>query len=99
MKTANQLLLEIFHHVAPHRASTISITEAEPTTNEQTNWVANSNGMGPDKVALFTRKIAELRKSDRLVDWSTVPPPAAKGARKHIWKRVTETDNWDWLSS
>jgi hypothetical protein len=69
MKTAHQLVDEIALEVRPPKGVAIELHERSGSPN----WVA---GAPPMTVALadkFSAKIAVLRKSDPIIDWSAAP--------------------------
>jgi hypothetical protein len=69
MKTAKQLVREIGLAVQPPQGVAFVLTE-EP--GSQPNWVAAASIMETALTDKFSRKVAELRKTDPLVDWSGV---------------------------
>jgi hypothetical protein len=69
LKTAKQLVREIGLAVQPPQGGAIVLTE-EP--GSQPNWVAAATVMEAAPSERFSKKVAELRKTDPLVDWSEV---------------------------
>jgi hypothetical protein len=69
LKTANQLVREIGLAVQPPQGVAIVLTE-EP--GSQPNWVAAAGIMESALTDKFSQKVAELRNTDPLVDWSGV---------------------------
>jgi hypothetical protein len=73
LKTANALIRELGSAVQPPKAIAIVLTE-EP--GAQPNWVAAAGMMEAALEAAltdkFSEKVAELRKTDPLVDWTGV---------------------------
>ena len=89
MKTANELLDELLDYVAPPRGYAISLAESEPRDETETNWTSGAPVMPDPALNRYSWKLAELRKSDRLVDWSGVKTPI-DGGRKRISKWRSE---------
>ena len=69
MKTAKELVNEIGLSVQPPRGVAIVLTE-EP--GAQPNWVAAAGIMEAVLTDKFSQKVAELRRTDPLVDWAEV---------------------------
>ena len=69
LKTANALIRELGSAVQPPKAIAIVLTE-EP--GAQPNWVAAAGMMETVLTDKFSEKVAELRKTDPLVDWTGV---------------------------
>jgi len=69
LKTANALIGELGSAVRPPEGIAIVLTE-EP--GAQPNWVAAAGMMEAALTDKFSAKVAELRKSDPLVDWTGV---------------------------
>jgi hypothetical protein len=69
LKTANALVREIGLAVPPPQDIPIVLTE-DP--GAMPNWVAAAGIMEAALTAKFSEKVAELRKTDPLVDWNGV---------------------------
>jgi hypothetical protein len=69
LKTAKELVNEIGLSVQPPRGVAILLTE-DP--GAQPNWVAAAGAMETALIDKFSEKVAELRRTDPLVDWSGV---------------------------
>ena len=69
MKTAKELVNEIGLSVQPPRGVAIVLTE-EP--GSKPNWVAAAGIMEAALTDKFSQKVAELRRTDPLVDWAEV---------------------------
>lgn len=69
LKTANALVRELGSAVQPPEGTAIVLTE-EP--GAQPNWVAAAGMMEAALTDKFSEKVAELRKTDPLVDWTGV---------------------------
>ena len=69
MKTAHALVRELGSAVQPPKGTAIVLTE-EP--GAQPNWVAAAGMMEAALTDKFSEKVADLRKTDPLVDWSRV---------------------------
>jgi hypothetical protein len=85
MKTAYALLEELLDYVAPPRGCAIYLAESDPRDETETNWASGAPPMPNTALERYTWKLAELRRSNRLVDWSGVPAPS-DGGRKIISK-------------
>ena len=66
MKTANELVRELGVTVQPPKGVAIVLTE-EP--GGQPNWVAAAGVMEAALTEKFSETVAELRKTDPLIDW------------------------------
>jgi hypothetical protein len=69
MKAAEELLAEIANHAQPNHGSVIVLIEWKE--DGKPNWLAASNLEGQASER-YSEKLAELRKSDQIVDWSKV---------------------------
>ena len=69
LKTAKELVNEIGLSVQPPRGVAIVLTE-EP--GAQPNWVAAAGIIEAALTDKFSQKVAELRRTDPLVDWAEV---------------------------
>src|SRR5262249_57775826 len=69
LKPANALVRERGWAVQPPKGTAIVLTE-EP--GAQPNWVAAAGMMEAALTDKFSEKVAELRKTDPLVNWSRV---------------------------
>jgi hypothetical protein len=72
VKTAQALVEELTRHVMPPRGTAIVLKESTSDRPDNPNWIATSGIMDLAKQHLLTEKVAELRESDRLIDWSGV---------------------------
>jgi hypothetical protein len=84
-RTANELLDEPLDYVAPPRGCAIYLVESESRDESDTNWTTGAPVMPNPALDRYSWKLTDLRKSDRLVDWSGVPAPI-EGGRKCISK-------------
>jgi hypothetical protein len=71
MKSARELLREIALHVKPPRGCAIVLTEWKSDVPPEPNWRAAAGIMHAQMLIRYTEKIAELRKSDPKIDWSS----------------------------
>jgi hypothetical protein len=78
LKTAHALVRELGSAVQPPRGTAIVLTE-EP--GAQPNWVAAAGIMEAALTDKFAEKVAELRKTDPLVDWSRVDKDRTESRR------------------
>jgi len=72
MKTAKKLVQELIRYVTPPAGVAIQLKERPLCGPDDPNWVAGSGAMDQVRNDRFNQKISELRRSDRLVDWSGV---------------------------
>jgi hypothetical protein len=72
VKTARALVEELTRYVMPPRGTAIVLKESTLDGADDPNWIATSGIMDLAKQHLLTEKVAELRESDRLIDWSGV---------------------------
>jgi hypothetical protein len=93
MKPADDVLDELVRYVQPHRGCAISLTESDPKATGDTNWIAGSGTMDEPALERFGRKVAELRKSDPLIDWSKAVVPPSPGARKQVTRWFAEAQS------
>ena len=78
LKTARALVRELGSAVQPPKGIAIVVTE-EP--GAQPNWVAAAGMMETALTNKFSEKVAELRKTDPLVDWAGVDKGRAEFRR------------------
>jgi hypothetical protein len=69
MKTAHQLVDEIALEVRPSKGVAIELHACSGSLN----WVAGAPPMAVALADKFSAKIAALRKSDPIIDWSAAP--------------------------
>jgi hypothetical protein len=69
MKTAHQLVDEIALEVRPPKGVAIELHERSGSPN----WVAGAPPMAVALADKFSAKIAALRKSDPIIEWSAAP--------------------------
>jgi hypothetical protein len=72
VKTAQALVEELTRYVMPPRGTAIVLKEMTSDGPDDPNWIATSGIMDLAQQHLLTEKVAELRESDRLIDWSGV---------------------------
>ena len=73
MKTAQALARELTRHVMPSRGVAIELEETPSHGPDDLNWRAGAGVMEDDlERERYSQKVVELRKSDRLIDWSSV---------------------------
>jgi hypothetical protein len=75
VKTALDLVQELSRYVMPPPGVTIEVTERPSHEANEHNWQAAASVMDPRRNDLFSKMVAELRRSDRIVDWSEAPGP------------------------
>jgi hypothetical protein len=92
MKHAEAMLREIVLHVRPPRGCAIVLLEWESKRAEDENWVASVGIMDADRVLRFTGKVAELRKTDPIIDWSEVQIRWGSQRRVALWLSEVEGD-------
>ena len=63
---------ELVCHVRPPKGCAIVFTERPIRNDSEPNWTATVGPMGLEHGRRFTKKVAELRKTDLRVDWSGV---------------------------
>ena len=68
VKFAEELLNELLMHVEPPRGTEIRLVERPG----RPNWVATSRVVDLAQVKRFSEMVAQLRKSEPIVDWSAV---------------------------
>ena len=78
MKTADDLVREITRHVMPPRGVAIEVAETPVNGPYDPNWFASANAMDISRLERFGQLIAELRRSDRIIEWSGVPGPPGR---------------------
>ena len=91
MKTAEAMLKELVIYVRPPRGCAVVLTEWKSTGPTDPNWVAASGIMEAKKLVRYSEKIAELRKTNPLIDWSDVK--IVTGVRRvALWLSEIEGD-------
>jgi hypothetical protein len=76
MKSAQSLLQQLTSYLMPLPGTTIEISEIPSQEAYDENWRASGDGMDETQVRLFGEMVGELRRSDRIIDWSGVPGPS-----------------------
>jgi len=71
-KPASYVLDELFRFVKPPRGAAVIIRERVASDPTEPNWVAACSAMDDDKGNAFAQKVAELRRDNLRVDWSSV---------------------------
>lgn len=82
MRTAAQLLKEIALHVKPPRGIAIVLTESP---RGYPNWIATAGVLSTSKADQFAGKVAALRRSDPVIDWSDVEERIGERRRTAKW--------------
>lgn len=72
MKTAQAIWQELVSHVRPPQGVKIALTERPSNGPADPNWIAGCGNMDQQKSEFYAKKIAELRKTDPIIDWSAV---------------------------
>jgi hypothetical protein len=72
MKTAGDLVREISRYVMPPHGVAIQVEEKSPDGQYDPNWLADAGTMDTSRSVRFSQMVAELRRADRLIDWSGV---------------------------
>ena len=72
MKNARALLEELMRRVMPPRGVAITLREVPSNGPDDPNWDSSAGPMDLIRNQRFGDQVAELRKSDRLIDWSGV---------------------------
>jgi hypothetical protein len=93
MKPAADLLNEIVRHVQPPRGSAVALTEEPGLKDGEPNWIASIGVTDLDRLERFNNKVAELRKSDPVIEWDQVMEQ--QGGRRRVGKWFSELDRWD----
>jgi hypothetical protein len=81
MKTANEMVDTIALTVQPPRGTAIVLTER---LGSIPNWIAATAPMDDQRTGSFTAKIAAMRTSDPVIDWSDCEE--ADGERRRVAK-------------
>jgi hypothetical protein len=85
LKTTNEMIDEIVLEVRPPRGTAILLTEPLDSTP---NWVAATGLMDLGRTTKFSAKVAALRKSTPIIDWSTVSE--RQGDKRRVAKWLSE---------
>jgi hypothetical protein len=72
MRDAREVLEELVRHVEPPKGCAIVLTERPVGSDREPNWTATVGPMGVEQGRRFTKKVAELRKTDLRVGWSAL---------------------------
>ena len=87
MKTALDVLEAIGRHVRPPRGLAIELAEREGSPN----WAAAmARNPSPGMARVFAKQVAELRKSDPVVDWSGITERRGYAGRVARWHSEVE---------
>jgi hypothetical protein len=84
MRTAQTVMQEIVLDIQPPAGCSIVLTErtSEPT---ESNWIEACGPMSAEKIRRFNRKVAALRISDPMIDWSHEEMLAVGGRHVAHW--------------
>ena len=85
MKSAEVMLNELIRYVRPPRGCAIVLTEEKPKRSNEPNWDARSGTMETQSILRFKKRVAELRKTDTLIDWSDVKILDGQQRRVALW--------------
>ena len=88
LKGAQEFLEELVHYVQPPRGTAIALTEREPKSADDTNWVTGAGVMPIDAVARYDRAVAELRRQHPRIDWTGITE--VDGERRRIARWLSE---------
>jgi len=72
MKPAEAVLKELIQHVRPPRGCAVVLAERNSSGPIDPNWVWASGNMDLQKLERYSERVAELRKTDPIIDWSDV---------------------------
>ena len=86
------MLREITLHVRPPRGCAIVLLEWEPKVPNDQNWIASYRNMDPACLLRFNEKVAALRKTDPIIDWSEVQIRLGSHRRASFWLSKVEGD-------
>lgn len=78
MKTADEVAREISRYLMPPRGAAIKVTESPANGPYDPNWFASATAMDISRLERFEQLIVELRRSDRMVEWSGIPGPPGR---------------------
>jgi hypothetical protein len=92
MKHAGAMLREIILHVRPPVGCATVLLEWEPKRPNDPNWTASVGIMDADRLRRFNEKVVELRKTDRIIDWSEVQVRLGSQRRVALWLSEVEGD-------
>jgi hypothetical protein len=73
MRDVREVLKVLIRHVQPPKGCAIVLTERPIGSDSEPNWTATVGPMDVEHGRRFTKKVAELRKTDRRIDWSALP--------------------------
>jgi hypothetical protein len=86
------MLREIILHVRPPIGCAIVLLEWEPKGPNEQNWVSSVGNMDTALLLRFNEKVAELRKTDPIIDWSEVQMRLGSRRRVALWLSEVESD-------
>jgi hypothetical protein len=72
MRTAQEVLKELVAKAQPPVGCPIILTEWKPRNLGEPNWLAACGNMEVRALVRYQEKLAELRRLDMEVDWSSV---------------------------
>ena len=72
MRDVRDVLKELVRQVQPPKGCAIVLTERPIGNDSEPNWTATVGPMGVDHGRRFTKKVAQLRKTDLRIDWSVL---------------------------
>jgi hypothetical protein len=85
MRDAQAVLDDLVEHAKPPDGGLIMLGEYASGNPAGPNWIAASGDIGAEPRRRYAAKLAELKKSDRLVDWSRVQLPSGYAQRAVYW--------------
>ncbi len=92
MKHADAMLREIILYVRPPVGCAAVLLEWEPRGPNDQNWTASVGIMDAERLLRFNEKVAELRKTDPIIDWSEVQVRLGAQRRVALWLSEVEGD-------
>jgi hypothetical protein len=72
MRSAEEVLKELVLRAQPPAGCPIILTEWKPRNLGEPNWIAACGNMEVRALVRYQEKLAELRRLDMEVDWSSV---------------------------
>ena len=88
MRAAGDFLDDILKYVQPPRGCAIVVTERTPSADDEPNWIVGAGVMDLPALGRYNRKIAEMRETERRIDWAGVTE--RDGDRRRIAKWISE---------
>jgi len=88
VKGAKEFIEDLVREVRPPKGTAISLTEREPKSADDVNWMTGVGVLPMDAIRRYEIALAELRKQHPRIDWSGIVE--LDGERRRIARWLSE---------